>query len=170
MLDRIEVLGAGGRAECGREPVAGRRMEDPRDGSDVVVAEAAADQLLHQEGLFVGAARGGDAADRPASIFLLDALELGCGAADRFVPGYFAPRIGDPLADHGLKDALAVGGITPGEAALDAGMSAVRLAVLIGHHAHHFVAAHLRLEPTPHAPTHTPRHPRPLRLPPPSHA
>src|SRR5216684_6294898 len=101
-------------------------MADPRAGIDVVVAEAAADQLLHQEGLFVSAARRGDAADRPASILLLDALEPRCGAADRFLPGHFAPGIGD---------ALAVGGVTPGEAALDAGMSAVRLAVLIGHHA-----------------------------------
>src|SRR5229473_1569681 len=126
-------------------------MADPRAGIDVVVAEAAADQLLHQEGLFVSAARRGDAADRPASILLLDALEPRCGAADRFLPGHFAPGIGDALADHRLEDALAVGGVTPGEAALDAGMSAVRLAVLIGHHAHDFVAAHLRLERTTHA-------------------
>src|SRR5260370_18402302 len=139
-------------------------MADPRAGADVVVGEADADQLLHQEGLLVGAARRRDAADRPASIFLLDALELGCGAADRFVPGHFAPRIADALADHGLEDALAVGGVTPGEAALDARMSAVRLAVLIGHHAHDFVAAHLRLERTSDAAISAGRYHRMLGL------
>src|SRR5215470_15326802 len=112
-------------------------MADPRAGIDIVVAEAAADQLLHQESFFVGAARRRDAADRPAAILLLNTLEFGCGAADRFLPGHFAPGIGDPLADHGLEDAFAVGGVPPREAALDAGMSAVRLAVLKGHHAHH---------------------------------
>ncbi len=39
-----------------------------------------------------------------------------------------------------------MGRVTPGKAALDAGMAVVRLAILIGHHAHEFVAAHLRLE------------------------
>ena len=39
-----------------------------------------------------------------------------------------------------------MGGITPGEAALDAGMAVVRLAVLVGHHADKFLAPHLGLE------------------------
>ena len=37
-------------------------------------------------------------------------------------------------------------GVAPGEAALDAGMAAIGLAVLVRHHPHHFLAAHLRLE------------------------
>ena len=63
------------------QPVAGRRMADARAGIDIVVAEAGADQLLHQEGLFVGAARRGDAADRRLAVCRLDALELGGGVA-----------------------------------------------------------------------------------------
>ena len=39
-----------------------------------------------------------------------------------------------------------MGGVAPGEAALDAGMAVVGLAVLVRHHAHDFVAVHLRLE------------------------
>jgi len=56
LLDRIEILGAGRSPERGAQPIAGRRVADPRAGVDIVVAEAAADQLLHQEGLLVGAA------------------------------------------------------------------------------------------------------------------
>ena len=37
-------------------------------------------------------------------------------------------------------------GVTPGKAALDAGMAAIGLAVLVGNHAHDFLAAHFRLE------------------------
>ena len=50
------------------------------------------------------------------------------------------------LADHRLEDAFLVGGVAPGEAALDAGMAAIGLAVLVRHHAHDFLAAHFRLE------------------------
>ncbi|MHC2491490.1 hypothetical protein ACVII0_005282 [Sinorhizobium meliloti] len=61
-------------------------------------------------------------------------------------PGDLAPGVGDLLADHGIEDAVPVVGVTIGEAALDAGMAAIRLAVLPGHHAHQLLAAHLRLE------------------------
>ncbi len=145
-FDRIEILRAGGGAERRLQAIAGRRVADARAGVDIVVAEGGADHLLHQIGFFVGAARGGDAADRAVAVFLLDALELGGGVVDRLVPGHFAPRIGDLGADHRLGDAVLVRRIAPGEAALDAGMAVVRLAVLVGHHAHDFVALHLRLE------------------------
>jgi hypothetical protein len=56
LLDRIEILSPGRSPERSAQPVAGRRMADPRAGVHIVVAEAAADQLLHQEGLLVGAA------------------------------------------------------------------------------------------------------------------
>ncbi len=39
-----------------------------------------------------------------------------------------------------------MGGVAPGEAALDAGMAAIGLAVLPRHHAHQFLAAHFGLE------------------------
>src|SRR5712691_4348174 len=101
-------------------------MADPRAGIDIVVAETAADQLLHKKGFFIGAARRRDAADRPAPVFCLDASEFGRSVGNRFLPRYFAPRIGDPLADHRLEDAFAVGGVAPGEAAFHAGMATVR--------------------------------------------
>ncbi len=65
---------------------------------------------------------------------------------DRLLPRHLAPGVADLGADHRLEDALAVIGVAPGEAALDAGMAAVRLAVLVRHHAHDLVAAHLGLE------------------------
>ena len=72
LLDRLEVLRAGRRAEGRLQAVAGRRMADARAGVDVVVAEAGAHQLLHEEGFFVGAARGGDAADGVAAVLGLE--------------------------------------------------------------------------------------------------
>ena len=82
LLDRVEVLRAGRGAVGGLQAIAGRRVAHARAGVDIVVAEGRAHELLHQEGLLVGAARRGDAADRAAAIFRLDALELG-GARSR---------------------------------------------------------------------------------------
>ena len=79
VLDGVEVLRAGRRAVGLAEAIAGRRMADARAGIDVVVAEAGADELLHQERLFIGAARRGDAADGILAVLGLDALELGGG-------------------------------------------------------------------------------------------
>ncbi len=146
LLDRIEVLRAGRGAVSGLQPIAGRRMADPRASIDIVVAEGGAHELLHEEGLFVCAARRGDAADGAAAIFRPDALELGGGIVDRLFPGHFAPRIGDLRPDHRLQHAVLVGGVAVGEAALDAGMAAIGLAVLVRQHAHDFLAAHLSLE------------------------
>ena len=73
VLDRVEILRAGRGAEGGRQAVAGRRVADAGAGVDIVVAEAGADQLLHQIGFFVGAARRGDAADGVAAVLRLDA-------------------------------------------------------------------------------------------------
>ena len=94
VLDRVEILRAGRGAEGGGEAIAGRRVADAGAGVDIVVAEAGADQLLHQVGFFIGAAGRGDAADGVAAIFGLDALELRRGEIDRLVPGHFAPGIG----------------------------------------------------------------------------
>src|SRR2546430_7069588 len=90
-------------------------MAYARAGVDVVGAEGRAHQLLHQEGLLVGAARGGDAADRVAAVLRLDAPQLAGGVADRLVPGNLAPLVADALADHGLGDAVGVRGIAPGD-------------------------------------------------------
>jgi hypothetical protein len=121
-------------------------VADARAGVDVVVAEAGAHQLLHQEGFFVGAARRGDAADRVAAVFRLDALELGGGVA--IASSQLTSRQGSVIFSRiiGLSDAVLVRGVAPGEAALDAGMAVVGLAVLVRHHAHDLVAAHLGLE------------------------
>ena len=70
MLDRVEILRAGRGAERRRQAVAGRRVADAGAGVDVVVAEAGADQFLHQIGFFIGAAGRGDAADGVAAVFV----------------------------------------------------------------------------------------------------
>ena len=54
-------------------------------------------------------------------------------------------------------------GVTPGEAAFDAGMAAIGLAVLVRHHAHDLVAAHLRLERAADAAIGASRHHRMFR-------
>ncbi|MPL67273.1 hypothetical protein SDC9_12964 [bioreactor metagenome] len=76
----------------------------------------------------------------------LDRVQTGRGEAQRLVPADLAPGVGDALAHHRFQDPVAVRGIAPGEAALDAGMAAVRLAALPGHHSHQLLAAHLGLE------------------------
>src|SRR6516164_547048 len=158
MLDRIEILRARRSAECVGETIAGRRVAYPRARINVVIAEAAADELLHQERLLIGAARRRDAANRSAAIGLLDALEFRRNPADRLVPRHLAPRLGDLLTHHRLEDAFLVVSVTPGETPLDAGMAAVGLAVLEGHHSHDFLAVHLGLERAADAAIRTRRH------------
>src|SRR5262249_61985072 len=131
MLGRFEVLGACGRAVGGLQPIAGRRVADAGAGVDIVVAEGRAHQLLDEESLFVGAARRGDPADRTSAVFRLDAFELGGRVVDGLFPGYLAPWIGALLSDHRLQNAIPVRGIAVSEAALDAGMAAIGLAVLV---------------------------------------
>src|SRR5258706_1065517 len=146
MLDGIEVLRAGRGAERAGQAVTGRGMADARAGVDVVVAEASADQLLHHEDFFVGAARRRDAADGIAAVLRLNSLEPRGGEIERLIPRHFAPGIADVFADHRIEDAFLVVGVTPGETSLDAGVAAIGLAVLVRHHADDFLAAHFRLE------------------------
>src|SRR5690606_29804333 len=131
--------------------LAGGRMAHARAGVDVVGAEGRADQLLHQEGLLVGAARGRDAAYRVAAVPGLDAAELGGRILEGLLPADLAPGIRDALADHRPGDAVLVRGIAVGEAALHAGMATVGTAVTVGDHAHHFLALHLGDEGAAHA-------------------
>ena len=98
------------------------------------------------------------------AVLRLDAAELVGDMGEGLVPGDFAPRIGDLLADHRVEDAVLVGGIAPGEAALDAGMAAIGLAVLVRHHADELFAAHLRLERAADAAIGAGRDHRMLRL------
>jgi hypothetical protein len=63
LVDRLEVLGAGRRAERLAEPIPGGGVADPSAGVDVVVAEGGPHHLLDDVDLLVGAPRRGDAAD-----------------------------------------------------------------------------------------------------------
>jgi len=146
LVNRVEVLRAGRSAEGLVETVAGRRVTDARAGVDVIVAKAGANKLLNQIAFFIGAARRGDAADRTATVFRLDFLEALCGKGDRLLPRCNAPRVRNLLADHRIEHAVAVVGVAIGEAALDAAVAVIGLAVLPGDHAHDFLAAHLGLE------------------------
>ena len=147
---RIEGLGASRLAEGLLQPITGRRMADARAGVDIVVAKGSADQLLHQIAFFVGAAAGDDAADRVLAVFALDALDLAGSVIDRHLPAHLLPRIVDALADHRCGDAVLVGGVAESEAALDARVPVVGVAILVGHQAHHLVALGLGLERAPH--------------------
>ena len=141
MLDRIEVLRASRGAVGLAEAVAGGRVADARAGVDIVVAEALPHQLLDEIGLLVGAARGGDAADRAAAILVLDAPELAGDMRQRLLPAHLVPRIGDLLAHHRRKYPVLVGGVAIGETALHAAVAMIGLAILVGHHADDFVIA-----------------------------
>ena len=136
LLDAVEILRARRSAEGGLEAVSGRRVADARAGIDIVVAEALPDQLLDEVGLLVGAAAGGDAADRAGAVAALDAAEFGGDMGDRLVPRNLAPGLIDRSADHRIEDAVAVLGIAPGETAFHAGVAVIGLAFLPGHHAH----------------------------------
>ena len=146
LVDRIEILRAGGSAEGLVEAIAGRRVTDARAGVDVVIAEARANELLNEITFLVGAARRGDAADGAATVFCLDFLEASGGEGNRLVPRYDAPGLRDFLADHWIEHTVAMVGVAIGEAALDAAMAMIGLAVLPGNHAHDFLAAHFGLE------------------------
>ena len=146
LVNRIEILSSGRRAESGPEAIACRRMADPRASIDIVVAETGADKFLDKVGLLIGAARGGDGAHRVLAVFRLNALELGRRIGEGLVPGDFAPGVRDLGANHWFQDPVPVGGVAIGEPPFDAGMAVVRLAVLIGNHAHDFLATHLGLE------------------------
>src|SRR5579862_7474246 len=126
-------------------------MADARAGVRVVVAECRANHFLHEVGFFVRAARRGDAADRIAPVFRLDALELIGRVADGLFPAYFAPGIGVLGANHRFGDAILVRGVAPREAALHAGVAVVGLAVFVGHHADDFLVVQFRLERAAHA-------------------
>ena len=146
--DRVKSLRARGLAQRVLEAIARGRMADTRAGVDVVGAQCRTDQLLDEEDFLVRAARRRDATDRLLAVLRLDAAELGGGIGEGLIPADLLPRVGDLAADHGPGDAVLVGRIAIGKAALDAGMAAVGLAIAARHHAHDFLALDLGIEGT----------------------
>ena len=146
LLDGVEVLRPCRRPEGLAEAVAGRGVADAGTGIDVIVAESGTDKLLDEKGFLVRATRRRDPTNGITAILILQSLELRGHMGEGFLPGDFPPGIRRLLADHRVEDTVLVVGIAIGEAALDAGMTAVRLPILPGHHAHQFLATHLRLE------------------------
>ena len=101
LLDGVEGLRTGGFADRALQAVSGRRMAHARAGVHVVVAKGGAYQLLHEKGLFIGAARRRDAADRIACrtcawkpLNSLAAWSMASSQRD------LSPRVGDLRADH----------------------------------------------------------------------
>ena len=137
MRHRGEGLGAGGFPQGRFQAIARRRVADAGAGVDIVVAKTGPHQLLHQVDLLVGAARGADGADAVAPVALLDGAKALCGIGDRLLPGHRAPGLIDAVAYHRPGDTVPVGGVAESEAALDAGVTLVGLAVPVGRHAHH---------------------------------
>jgi len=116
-------------------------MADAGAGVSVVVQEHCSSQFLHQIGFFIGAARRGDHTHGLLPVFGNYALHAVRGEFHRLGPRDFFPRVVDAVADHRRQDAVLVGGIAIGKAALDAGMATVGLAVLVRDHPHQLVAA-----------------------------
>ena len=100
LVDRLEVLGAGGGAEGLLEAVARGGVAHPRAGVDVVVAERRPDHLLDDVDLLVGAPARRDAADRAHAVLVLEGLESGGDLLDRLLPRDRAPLVVDRVADH----------------------------------------------------------------------
>ena len=154
---RIKVLRSSRGAQRLAQAVTRGRVADACAGVGVVVQEDRTGKFLHEIGFFVGAARRGDHADRMAPMIGNDALHAVRGKLHRLGPRHFFPRIVDAVADHRAKDAVFVAGIAVSKAALHAGMATVGLAVLVGRHAHQFIAAQFGLERTAHAAIRTSR-------------
>ena len=120
LLHRLEGLGTGRGAIGLAQAIPGGGVADACTGIHVVIAESRTHQFLHQVGFFVGATRRGDATDRILAMFGLDAPEFTGSVIDRFIPTHLAPRVADLVANHRFRDAVFVGGITPGKTAFDA--------------------------------------------------
>src|SRR5882757_1481677 len=155
---RIKILRARGFTQGLLEAVTRGGVADARAGIDVVVTEAGANQLLDEIGFLVAAPGRGDATDRVAAILCLDPLEFAGRMADGVLPGNLAPRVADVGPDHGLQDAVPVSGITDCEPALYAGVAMVGMAVLVGDHAHNFLALHFGAERATHTTIGAGRH------------
>src|SRR5450755_4590497 len=106
-------------------------MADARAGIHIVVAEAGSHQFLYKVRFFICTPRRRYAADRVAAIFRLDALELRGSVAYRFIPAHFTPRVGNLGADHRLVDAVRVRRVADRKAPLDAGVTVVRMTILV---------------------------------------
>ena len=145
LVDRAEVLGAGGGAERLLEAVAGRGVADPRAGVDVVVAERRPHHLLDDVDLLVGAAAGGDAADRADAVLGLDRLEA---LGDRAIASsHVTSRHSSSIVSRTIGAApVLVGGVAVGEAALDAGVALVGAAVLVRDHPDDLASAPVALD------------------------
>src|SRR5690606_13235871 len=117
-----------------------------RAGIDIVRPELGTHELLHEEGLLVGATARRDAAERAGTMLRLNLIELVGGVGERLVPADLAPRLVNRVSDHRVEDAILVIGIAVGEATLDAGMPAVGLAILPRDHPHELLAAHFGAE------------------------
>ena len=113
---------------------------------DIIIAKACADELLHKEGFFIGAAARGNAAKGIAAIFRANPFQFGCGVGKCFVPFDLTPRIADRCADHWLQYAFLMLGIAPRKATLYATVAAIGLTVFVGDHPHQLLAAHFCAE------------------------
>lgn len=102
VLDTVKILCSGAGTKSGFEAISGRRMAYARAGIDVIVTKTGTYKLLHEEGFFIGAAAGRDAAKGVAAIFVANPLQFGRGISKGLIPFDFAPRVADRLADHGL--------------------------------------------------------------------
>ena len=146
LINTIKILRTSGSTKGALQPVAGGRVTDACTSIHIVVAKSGTDKFLHKEGLFVRATRRGNTPDRIRTIFRLNPLELGGRVGDRLFPVHFAPRVGNFSTDHRFGDAILMRGITPGKTSLHAGVAMIRLTILVRHHAHHVLTAHLCLE------------------------
>src|SRR5690606_27359585 len=143
---RVKGLRTGGLTQGRLKTVAGRGATHAGTGVHVTGTKGGTNQLFHQNGCFVGATRGGDAAHRVTTVLILNATELGGSVIDGLVPRHFLPGVRNALAYHGAQDTVLVRGVTPGETTFHAGVATVGLAVFPGCHANDFVALHLGLE------------------------
>ena len=143
-IDGVKVLSAGRFTEGRLQSVARGRMANAGASIDVVVAEGRPDEFLNQIRLLIRAAGRSDATDRATTVLFLNAPEFAGGVGERFLPRHHAPRVRDLGPDHGVLEAIWMGGVAPRETTLHTGVPVVGLPVLVGHHAHHLAALHFR--------------------------
>ncbi len=144
VLALVEGRGDGGGADAFEQRRHRRGVAQPRAVIDIVGAEAGANKLLEQIGLFVRALGRAEAGQRIGTVAVADFLQAARGAVERLFPGRLAemrPRVGRidelvrhlrhaVLADHRLQQALRIVHVVEAEAALHAEPVLVGRAVL----------------------------------------
>ena len=139
-------------------------MTNSRTSIDVVVTHRCAHKFLNDVDLFVGAARGCDATNRLAAVFVLDFLETFRRERNRLFPTDLFPGIVGVVTNQRRQHPVAVCRVAPGKTTFHTTVAVISLAIFVRCHTHELVALHLGDERAAHAAVGAGRHNAVIRL------